>query len=110
VTIRNGGNCEVEFELRVLNNLGEELLVKRGLLAPATTATETARVVAKYKESSDREIDLSNTVTAVTLRLRHTDLQGAWRDALDGMITVPVKVKPKAVKLETDALKSFDDI
>ena len=110
VTIRNGGNCEVEFELRVLNNLGEELLVKRGLLAPATTATETARVLAKYKESSDREIDLSNTVTAVTLRLRHTDLQGAWRDALDGMITVPVKVKPKAVKLETDALKSFDDI
>jgi hypothetical protein len=110
VTIRNGGNCEVEFELRVLNNLGEELLVKRGLLAPATTATETARVLAKYKETSDRELDLNNTVTAITVRLRHTDLQGAWRDALDGLITVPVKVKPKPVKLETDALKSFDDI
>ena len=110
VTIRNGGNCEVEFELRVLNNLGEELLTKRGLLAPATTATETARVLAKYKETNDRETDPNNTVTAVTVRLRHTDLQGAWRDALDGLITVPVKVDPKPMKLETDALKSFDDI
>ena len=110
VSVRNSGNCEVEFEVRVLNNLGEELLVKRARLAPATTLKETARVLAKYKEGSDREIDLSNTVTAVTLRLRHTDLQGAWRDALDGMITVPVKVRPKAVKWETDALKSFDDI
>jgi hypothetical protein len=110
VAIRNNGNREVEFEVRVLNNLGEELLVKRARLAPATTHPETASILAKYKEGSDREIDLSNTVTAVTLRLRHTDLQGDWRDALDGMITIPVKVKPKAVKLETDALKSFDDI
>jgi len=110
VTIRNSGNCEVEFEVRVLNNLGEELLAKRARLAPATTHKETACVLAKYKEGSDREIDHSNTVTAVTLRLRHTDLQGDWRDALDGLITIPVKVKPKAVKLETDALKSFDDI
>ena len=29
VSIRNSGNCEVEFEIRVLNNLGEELLVRR---------------------------------------------------------------------------------
>ena len=49
-------------------------------------------------------------MTAVTVRLRHTDLKGAWKEALDGLTTIPVKVKPKAVKLETDALKAFDDI
>lgn len=110
VTVRNSGNCELEFELRVLNNLGEELLAKRGRLAPATTASEIAPVLAKYEETSDREPDPSGTVTAVTLHLRHTDLQGEWRDALDGSVTIPVKVTPKAVKLGTDALKSFDDI
>jgi hypothetical protein len=52
----------------------------------------------------------TNTVTAVTVRLRHTDLVGEWRDALDGLITIPVKVKPKPVKLEAEALKAFDDI
>jgi len=110
VSIRNTGNGEVECELRVSNNLGEELLTKHVRLAPATTVTETARLFARYKETSDREPDLGNTVTAVTVRLRHTDLQGAWRDARDGLSTIPVKVKPKAVKLETDALKGFDDI
>jgi hypothetical protein len=110
VCVRNNGNCEVEFELRVQNNLGEELLLKRSRLAAAANAKETARVVAKYKETNEREPDLSSTVTGVTLRLRHTDMDGQWRDALDGLTTIPVKVKPKAVKLETDALKGFDDI
>ena len=109
VAIRNTGNCEVEFEVRVINNLGEELLTRRSGLAPATSEKATVTVLAKYKETSDREPDLNNTVTAVTVRLRHTDLNGEWRDALDGLITIPVKVKPKPVKLETDALKGFDD-
>ena len=108
--VHNTGNCDVEYELRVVNNLGEELLAKRSGLAAATTASEEVRVVAKYKETIDREPDLQGTVTAVTVRLRHTDLHNAWRDALDGLQTIPVKVKPRSTKLETDALKGFDDI
>jgi len=42
--------------------------------------------------------------------LRHTDLKGQWRDALDGIITIPVKVRAKKTRLDTDALKGFDDI
>ena len=110
IAVRNTGNCNVEFELRVLTNLGEELRLCRSQLAPATRANETATLVAKYAESGDREPDPSNTVTAVTIRLRHTGLKGEWRDAMDGLITIPVKVKPKAVKLGTAALKSFDDV
>jgi hypothetical protein len=109
LTIRNSGTSDLDFEVRVLNNLGEELLAQSGQLAPASKVNLMARILAKYKETSDREPDANSTVTAVTLRLRHTDLQGRWRDALDGLITIPVKVKPKAVKLETDALKNFDD-
>ena len=110
VMVRNTGNCEVDFEVRAVNNLGEELLTGRSRLAPATNAKETVPGLAKYKETNDREPDLNNTVTAVTVRLRHTDLNGEWRDALDGLITIQVKVKPKPVKLETDALKAFDDV
>lgn len=110
VSIRNSGNCEVEIKVRVLNNLGEELLALRSRLAPATTARETAPVLAKYKETSNREPDPGNTVMSVTVSLKHTDLQGEWRDAIDGLITIPVRVKPKPVKLETDALKGFDDV
>ena len=110
VSIRNSGNCEVEFEVRVLNNLGEELLSRRKHLPPATTLKEIVSVLAKYSETASREPDPTNTVTAVTVRLRHTDLVGEWREALDGLITIPIKVKPKPVKLETEALKAFDDI
>ena len=46
----------------------------------------------------------------MTLRLRHTDLQGNWRDALDGVVTVPINVRAKKTRLDTDALKGFDDI
>jgi hypothetical protein len=110
VSIRNSGNCEVEFEVKVLNNLGEELLTRRKRLAPAITVKEIAPVLAKYSETASREPDPTNTVTGITVRLRHTDLAGQWREALDGLITIPVKVKPKPVKLETEALKAFDDI
>src|SRR5262249_39672279 len=110
LSIRNSGNCEVEFEIRVLNNLGEELLIRRKHMAPAVKVSEIAKVMAKYKENSNREPDPANTVTAVTVRLRHTDVKGAWKEALDGLSTISVKVKPKPVKLETDALKAFDDI
>jgi hypothetical protein len=110
LTVRNSGTSELSFEVRVLNNLGEELLLQSGSLAAASKVKFTARVLARYKETSDREPDLNQTVTAVSLRLRHTDLHGQWRDAIDGLISIPVQVKPKAVKFETDALRSFDDV
>ena len=110
VVIRNTGNCEVDFEMRALNNLGEELITRRSRLTPASSEKFTVPVRAKFKQTSDREPDPKNTVTGVTVRLKHTDLNGEWRDALDGSLTIPVKVKPKPAKLETDALKSFDDV
>ncbi len=108
--VRNTGNGEIEFEMRVVNNLGQELFQHRAHLAPATSAKLTASVPARYRETPAREPDPTGTVSAVTLRLRHTDLDGTWRDALDGRVSIPVKIRPKAVKFDTDALKGFDDV
>lgn len=109
-TVRNTGNCDIEFEVGVANNLGQELLTKSAHLAPATSSKITVPVLARYRETPAREPDPTGTVTAVTLRLRHTDLNGTWRDALDGRASIPVKITPKAVKFETDALKGFDEV
>lgn len=109
-TVKNTGNCDIEFEVRVADNLGKELLQHRAHLAPATSAKLTASVFAKYRQMPSREPDPTGTVTVVTLRLRHTDLDGTWREALDGYASIPVKITPKTVKFETDALKGFDDV
>jgi hypothetical protein len=109
-TVRNTGNCEIEFEVRVANNLGQEVFQHQAQLAPATSAKLTASVLARYRETPAREPDPTGTVSAVTLRLRHTDLSGTWREALDGRASIPVRIKPKAVKFDTDALKGFDDV
>lgn len=109
-TVKNTGNSDIEFEVRVADNLGRVLLEHRAQLAPATSAKLTVSALAKYRETPAHEMDPAGTVTAVTLRLRHTDLDGTWREALDGYASIPVKVTPKPVKLDADALKGFDDV
>jgi hypothetical protein len=109
-TIKNTGNSDIEFEVRVADNLGKLLLQYRAHLAPATSAKLTASVLATYRETPAHEPDPTGTVSAVTLRLRHTDLGGTWREALDGYASIPVKITPKTVKLDADALKGFDDV
>ena len=109
-TVRNTGTCEIEFEIRAVNNLGQELLQKQGRLAPATSAKVTTALLAKYRETPSGAPDPACTVSAATLRLRHTGADGKWQDALDGRASIPVKIKPKTVKFDTDALKGFDDV
>jgi hypothetical protein len=100
----------VEFELRIVTNLEEEAETLAGTLQPGEKRTARPSVVGRYRLSPAREPDPSGTLRGVTFRLRHTDLQGAWRDARDGTITVPILVKPKKTRLDTDALKGLDDI
>ena len=109
-SIRNTGNVAIEWEIRASTNLGDELLKLAGHLNPAETESVTAPVTARYRMTAAREPDPTGTVTAITLRLRHTGLTGVWQDALDGMVTIPVKVHPNAVKFDTEALKGFDEV
>ena len=108
--LRNSGNCNLEFALEVSNNLGDSLFELTGKLDAAARHSITMSVEGKYRETSGREPDPAGTLRAVTIRVRHTDIDGKWRDALDGPATIPVNVNPKKTKLEADALKGFDDI
>lgn len=110
VIIRNTGNVAVEFDLHVTTNLGEEALALAGTLQPGENLAARPAVLGCYRLTSSREPDPSGTLRAVTFRLRHTDLRGAWRDAREGATTVPILVKPKKTRLDTDALKAFDSI
>lgn len=109
-TVKNTGNADLEFEVRATDNLGDALFLHRACLAPATSAKLTASLLARYRETPAHQPDPAATVTAVTIRLRHTGLDGAWREALDGCTSIPVKITPKKVKLDADALKGFDDV
>jgi hypothetical protein len=100
----------VEFELHAQTNLGEELLSYHGKLGARASYPARLTVIGTYRQTPARELDPAGTVTAVTLRLRHTELQGSWRDAIDGVVTLPVKVRAKKTRLDTEALKGFDDI
>ena len=82
----------------------------RGKLGPRVSYQARLTVLGTYRQTPALELDPAGTITAVTLRLRHTDLQGNWRDALDGVVTVPVNVRAKKTRLDTEALKGFDDI
>jgi hypothetical protein len=108
--LRNSGNCEAGFLLEVTSNLGEMLFRQPGKLAAAVRHPITVKVEGKYRETPAREPDESGTLRAISVRLRHTDMGGKWREALEGPVTIPTKVNPKKTKLEADALKGFDDL
>lgn len=110
IAVRNSGNAEVEFELTARTNLADEPFAHRGKLAAGAVFKATISVKGRYRQTPSGEVDSSATTAALTVRLRHTDLKGVWRDAVDGMATIPVKVLAKAVKLDTDALKGLDDV
>jgi hypothetical protein len=108
--VENVGNVLVEFELRVQTNLGEELVSHRRTLGARASYPARLAVLGTYSQTPARDLDPAGTITAVTVRLRRTDLQGNWRDAIDGVVTVPVNVRAKKTRLDTEALKGFDDI
>jgi hypothetical protein len=108
--VENSGNVPIAIDLQVESNLGEELLSYGGKLLPGSKHGTKVVVTGKYSETAAHEPDPMGTLTAVTLRLRHTDTEGNWRNALDGVVTIGVRVKPKKTRLTTDALKGFDDI
>jgi hypothetical protein len=108
--LKNGGTQETEFQVTVVNNLGEPLWEQQGKLAAAAKLPVTVPVEGKYRTGADHQEDAAGTLKAVTVRVRHTALDGKWRESLDGPTTIPVKVNPKKTKLDVDALKSFDDL
>jgi hypothetical protein len=108
--VRNKGNVDSSYELVVRTNLGDQLMVQSGSLAPAAIQPLKCRIHGSYKVMPAGDVDPAGTVAAVELRLRHTDQAGKWRDAADGIVNVGVKVHGKKTKLATDALAGFDEV
>lgn len=109
-TVRNQGNASAEFDVTVRSNLDQLLLEQHGSLPPACSRALKIRVVGAYRTRIDGETDPKGTLSAIGIRLKHTDQAGNWRDAVDGSINVPVKVHARKTKLTTDALAIFDEI
>jgi len=108
--VKNCGNVEATFEVSARDSLDRKLVKESGQLAPAGSRALKLSVQGTYRTRPDGEVDHKSTVSAVTVRLRYVDRSGQWRDAMDGICTIPVKVHPKTTKLVTDALSGFDDV
>src|SRR5262249_11541267 len=106
----NSGNVEARFELIVETNLGERLLEKQGVLAPGKQERFTCTVVGRYEADINRKPLAGKTTTAVFLSLAHSDLAGKMIRPSYGNEAVRVTVKPKPTKIDTDALKAFDEL
>jgi len=109
VVIRNAGNVDMTVSIAMQDNLGTALIAQETTLKVGQKTTFSSRLTGRYRQTAARDIDPQGTVTAVTVRLRHTDQYGKWRDFEEGTVVIPVSVKPKPTRLETEALKSFDD-
>jgi len=108
--IVNCGNVEARFELRVETNLGETLLDKRGALASGKRERLTCQLAGRFEADMNRKPLAAKTTAAVFLTLAHTDLGGKMIRPNYGNQAVRVTVKPKPTKIDTDALKAFDDL
>jgi hypothetical protein len=110
VTVRNSGNVPLSFELHVSTNLGDTAGTFTGTLQPGEKTSVRPAVVGRYRLTPARAPDSTSTLRTVTFRLRYTGLDGAWREVLGGAVSVPILVKPMKTRLDTDALKGFDEI
>jgi hypothetical protein len=106
----NSGNVECRFQLSAENNLGEQLVQKEGLLPSGKRERLTCTVVGRYEADMNRRPLADKTTSAVFLTLAHSDLSGKMIRPSYGSQTVRVTVKPKPTKIDTDALKAFDDL
>jgi len=110
IVVRNAGNTEMQVSINIQDNLGNTLADQMITLQVGQKIPIAGKLVGRYRQTTAREMDPQGTLTSVTVRLRHRDQDGKWRDFEEGAIVIPVKVKPKPTRLETDALKSFDDL
>jgi hypothetical protein len=101
---------DTAYELKVRTNLGEQLLEKSGTLPSGRRASVACAVTGRYRTDLNRNPVPEGTLTAVFVDLGHADASGKLIRPAYGRQTVRVTVKPKAAKVETDALQAFDEL
>lgn len=106
----NRGNVVTAYELMVETNLGERLLEKKATLASGKRERLTCSVLGRYETDLDRNPVAAGTLTALFVKMGHASLDGTLSWPKYGRQTVAVRVKPRATKIDTDALKAFDNL
>lgn len=106
----NTGNIDCTYELIVRTNLGERLFEQKHLLAAGKRDRVSCSVIGHYDVDPDRKVVEEATTSAIFLELSHTDVKGKMTRPAYGRETVRVTVRPKPTKIDTDALKVFDDL
>jgi hypothetical protein len=106
----NSGNIDCTYELIVRTNLGERLLEQKHLLPAGKRDRVACSIRGNYAVDAERKVVQEATTTAIFLELSHTDVKGKMTRPAYGRETVRVTVKPKPTKIDTDALKVFDDL
>jgi hypothetical protein len=106
----NQGNVDTAYELKVRTNLDDQVLDKKGTLPAGKREAIGCTVTGRYQTDLNRNLVPDATLTAVFVELAHEGLAGKLVRPAYGRQTVRVTVKPKATKVETDALKAFDNL
>jgi len=110
LTLANVGNMDVDVELAVSTNLGEHLLSRKRRLPAGARERFEAEVIGRYGADASGASLPERTTRSLSVIVRHTDASGDMREPPNGRAVVPVSVIPKAAKIETHALRGFDDI
>ncbi len=90
--------------------ISKVILDRNGEIAPGKREAFSCKVLGAYETDLNREPIRDKTLTALTVQLGHAGLDGkmVWQNY--GRETVRVTVKPKPTKIDTDALKAFDEL
>ncbi len=110
ISVVNRGTMESAFEITASTSMNERVFSESGSLKPGESRAFQFKLLGKYRETIQREIDSSNTLRAVTFCLTYSAGSGKGGDTQEAKVTVPVAVVPKATKLDTDALSGLDNI
>ena len=108
--IINQGNVAAAYELSVRSNLGQAILDRKGELSPGKREAFSCKVFGHYQADLNREPIREKTLTILNVKLGHGGLDGKMFWPNYGRETVRVTVRPKPTKIDTDALKAFDEL
>jgi hypothetical protein len=108
--IINQGNVAAAYHLSVRSNLGQAMLDRKGELPPGKREAFSCKVFGQYQADLNREPIREKTLTVLNVKLGHGSLDGKMVWPNYGRETVRVTVRPKPTKIDTDALKAFDEL
>lgn len=108
--VANIGNVDVDLEASVSTNLGEHLALQRRRLSAGAKERLEVEVTGRYTTDGAGAPLPDRTTRSMSIIIRHTDTAGKMAEPPNGRTVVPVSVIPKATKIETDALKGFDNL